>query len=154
MLFAHPPTQLVLTPEYREATVTRSTKISFYGAAILLSLGACAVAFAQTTANRVGKVVNESQTVTLYGNTHPLARSEFDQGAVDATTPMGRMVLQLEPSASQSAALEALNFNRICKVLNAKLFIVAIYQAVSLPSLQNQVHQVAKSLKRVIRPLL
>jgi len=108
MLFAHPPTQLVLTPEYREATVTRSTKISFYGAAILLSLGACAVAFAQTPANRVGKVVNESQTVTLYGNTHPLARSEFDQGAVDATTPMGRMVLQLEPSASQSAALEAL----------------------------------------------
>ncbi len=45
---------------------------------------------------------------TLRGNTHPLARAEFDQGPAPADLAMSRMLLVLKPSASQSAALEQL----------------------------------------------
>lgn len=88
--------------------MTRTTKLCFYSAALLLLLGVCTIAFAQTPANRVARTINENETVTLHGNIHPMARTEFDQGAVEAEMPMERMLLQLEPTASQSAALDAL----------------------------------------------
>ncbi len=49
-----------------------------------------------------------SQTVTLEGNVHPLARSEYDLGIVDASTQLRRMVLLLKPSAAQKTALDDL----------------------------------------------
>jgi hypothetical protein len=36
-----------------------------------------------------------------------MARGDFDQGLVNAETPLEHMVLQLEPSAAQQAALES-----------------------------------------------
>ncbi len=46
--------------------------------------------------------------MTLAGNVHSLARSEFDAGAVSAETQLDRMVLQLQPSAAQQAELDSL----------------------------------------------
>jgi subtilase family serine protease len=52
--------------------------------------------------------IDEARVVTLTGNTHPQARSEFDLGGATAQTRLDRMVLLLRPSAWQQAALDAL----------------------------------------------
>jgi subtilase family serine protease len=67
-------------------------------------------ATAQTNQARslVTKPVNESQMVTLQGNTHPLARAEFDRGAAPASLPMENMMLVLKRSPEQDAALATL----------------------------------------------
>ena len=67
-----------------------------------------AVAASQTGANRIVVPIDETQAVTLLGNVHPFARSEFDLGAVSGETRLERMLLQLEPSAAQQAELDAL----------------------------------------------
>ena len=60
------------------------------------------------TANRVLGPIDESQVVTRRGNVHPMARGEFDGGAVSGELRLERMVLELEPSAAQQAELDAL----------------------------------------------
>ena len=86
---------------------------SFCAGLLILAVG-CAVGLGQTAANRaaepsrIAEPIDESQLVTLTGNMHPLAREEFDRGVVDAETGLGRMVLELEPSATQQAELDAL----------------------------------------------
>ena len=52
--------------------------------------------------------VDESQLTTLKGNTHPLARPEFDLGTAPASLPMKRMLLVLKRSPDQEAALRKL----------------------------------------------
>jgi hypothetical protein len=52
--------------------------------------------------------VNESQLTVLKGNTHPLARPEFDLGTAPATLPMQRMLLVLKRSAAQESTLRKL----------------------------------------------
>ena len=51
--------------------------------------------------------VDENRLVRLSGNTHPLARPEFDRGPVELGLPMERMILVLERGPEQEAALEA-----------------------------------------------
>jgi subtilase family serine protease len=58
--------------------------------------------------SRIAAPIDEVQVVTLEGNVHPLARGEFDLGAVGEETPLGRMILLLEPTTSQQAELDAL----------------------------------------------
>ncbi|MGD0444727.1 MAG: Ig-like domain repeat protein [Edaphobacter sp.] len=58
--------------------------------------------------SRVLQAVDDSNVTTLRGNTHPLARPEFDQGALADTAPMHRMVLVLQRSAEQESALREL----------------------------------------------
>jgi len=58
--------------------------------------------------SRVPRVIDDTVTVTLSGNRHPLARPEYDAGAVAPDTPMDRMILVLQPDATQQAALDAL----------------------------------------------
>ena len=48
------------------------------------------------------------QVIPLEGNVHPLARADYDAGAVSVETRMDRMVLQLAPSLEQQAELDAL----------------------------------------------
>jgi hypothetical protein len=62
------------------------------------------------TASRglITQAVDETQLTTLRGNTHPLARPEFDLGTAPATLPMERMLLVLKRSARQEAALRKL----------------------------------------------
>ena len=85
--------------------------------AVLLLLGApraaaqatadASTSFAQTSAvpARITQAIDETQLVRLRGNVHPLARLEFDQGAVADWQPMNRMLLVLQRSAEQQAAL-------------------------------------------------
>ena len=58
--------------------------------------------------SRIVDRVNESVLVTLRGNTHPLAQSQFDQGAAPPDLPMARMLLVLKRSDAQESALQAL----------------------------------------------
>ncbi|MGB8477031.1 MAG: Ig-like domain repeat protein [Candidatus Acidiferrum sp.] len=57
---------------------------------------------------RITQAVNEKSLLVLKGNVHPLARSEFDQGAVSDGLPLHRMLLLLKRSPEQEAALQAL----------------------------------------------
>jgi len=52
--------------------------------------------------------VDEGQVTVLKGNTHRLARPEFDLGTAPATLPMQRMLLVLKRSAEQETALRKL----------------------------------------------
>jgi pseudomonalisin len=75
-------------------------------AAALSSLVAAAIA--QPPANRITGSIDEAQLVTLIGNLYPLARAEFDQGAVPPETRLQQMILQLEPAVAQQTELDAL----------------------------------------------
>jgi subtilase family serine protease len=52
--------------------------------------------------------VNEQQLTVLRGNTHPLARPEFDMGTAPDALPMQRMLLVLKRSPEQEHALRTL----------------------------------------------
>ncbi len=54
------------------------------------------------------RIVDDNDRVVLKGNVHPLARPEFDAGAVDPAQPMGRMILSLRVNPSKQAELERL----------------------------------------------
>ncbi len=56
----------------------------------------------------ITQAVNEGQVTKLKGNTHPLARPEFDLGSAPATLPMQRMLLVLKRSPEQQLALRKL----------------------------------------------
>lgn len=56
----------------------------------------------------ITEVIDESHLTRLTGNTHPLARPEYDLGAAPATLPMQRMLLVLKRSPEQEAALARL----------------------------------------------
>src|ERR1700691_1929857 len=56
----------------------------------------------------VTQAVDEEQLTVLKGNTHPLARPEFDLGTAPATLPMHRMLLVLKRSPEKEAALRKL----------------------------------------------
>ena len=56
---------------------------------------------------RIVLPIDETRLVRLRGNTHPLARPEFDKGLIDPQLPMERMLLLLRRSPEQEAALEA-----------------------------------------------
>ena len=53
---------------------------------------------AATLPARITQSVDMENLVTLRGNTHPLARPEYDQGAAPASLPMERMLLVLKRS--------------------------------------------------------
>ena len=55
---------------------------------------------------QIAEQVDNANRVTLTGNVHPLARAEFDRGAVSAAQPMTRMLLLLKRSVEEEAALQ------------------------------------------------
>jgi subtilase family serine protease len=55
---------------------------------------------------RVVEAVDDARRITLSGNVHPLARVEFDRGAVAESQPMNRILLLLKRSNEQEAALQ------------------------------------------------
>lgn len=56
--------------------------------------------------------INEGQLFTLKGNTHPLARPEFDIGTAPPDQPLQRMLLVLKRSSEQEHALRTLLDNQ------------------------------------------
>ncbi len=77
-------------------------------AVALLLAGQAAWAQQVAVPARVVEAVDDARTVTLQGNVHPLARSEFDQGAVSDAQPATRMLLLLKRSPDQEASLRQL----------------------------------------------
>lgn len=75
-----------------------------------LALVAPFAAWAQNNAvpARITTQISESSLTTLRGNTHPLARAQYDQGAVADSLPLHRMLLLLQRSPQQEAALRTL----------------------------------------------
>jgi subtilase family serine protease len=57
---------------------------------------------------RITDRVDVTRLSTLAGNTYPLARPQFDQGAAPPDLPMNRMMLVLKRSPAQEAALQDL----------------------------------------------
>ena len=78
--------------------------------AVAISFVAPFLVSAQTSniAPRITSAIDEDQLVTLRGNTHPLARPEFDRGAAPDGQPMRRMLLVLKRSTAQETALDQL----------------------------------------------
>ena len=56
----------------------------------------------------IRQAVDETQLTALKGNTHPLARPQFDLGTAPATLSMDRMLLVLKRSAEQETTLRKL----------------------------------------------
>jgi hypothetical protein len=85
-------------------------------AASLLTFSAGgASAQTQPVRARITEAVDETNRVQLRGNVHPLARPEFDQGVVADSQPMNRMLLLLQRSPEQQAALSALMEEQLTK---------------------------------------
>ncbi len=59
-----------------------------------------------STPSRIVGRIDEGRLVTLRGNTHPLARPEYNRGAVDPQTTLQNLILVLKRSPEQEAALE------------------------------------------------
>jgi subtilase family serine protease len=57
---------------------------------------------------RITQAIDEARLARLPGNVHPLARPEFDLGSVADSQPVGHMLLLLERSPEQEAALQQL----------------------------------------------
>lgn len=58
--------------------------------------------------SRVVDAVDETRTVRTQGNIHPLARMEFDRGALGDSQPLTRVLLLLQRSDEQKTALHQL----------------------------------------------
>lgn len=83
---------------------------------IAISIGSCLAGQGQDSAQAtsaplrplITQVIDETQLTRLRGNTHPLARPEFDLGTAPASLPMERMLLVLKRSPDQEYALRKL----------------------------------------------
>lgn len=58
--------------------------------------------------SRITQPVDETDLLAIRGNVHPLARPEFDRGPAPDNLPMNRMMLVLQRSSAQEAALRQL----------------------------------------------
>jgi pseudomonalisin len=58
--------------------------------------------------DRVTSYVNDEQRLTIIGNRHPLATSQYDAGAVSPEYRMDRMILTLKPDPAQEESLNQL----------------------------------------------
>jgi hypothetical protein len=56
--------------------------------------------------SRIAGAIDDTQLVTLRGNTHPLALASFDRGAVPGDFPAQRLILVLKRSAAQENSLQ------------------------------------------------
>src|SRR5437763_238793 len=77
------------------------------GVSILACLGS-ALGQTAAVAPRVTEAVDAAKRVTLRGNTHPLARPEYDRGPAPDDLPLARMLLVLKRSPEQEDALRHL----------------------------------------------
>jgi subtilase family serine protease len=58
--------------------------------------------------SRIAAAIDESKLTVLHGNTHPMVQGAFDRGAAADSLQMDHMLLVLQRSAAQQAALEKL----------------------------------------------
>jgi subtilase family serine protease len=75
---------------------------------LLLIMPGLAAAQGSAVRPLITQGIDETKVTTIHGNTHPLARSEFDRGAAPSSLAMDHMLLVLKRSPEQEAALETL----------------------------------------------
>jgi hypothetical protein len=92
----------------RRSFVTALVSVVFWAAMMCVPAMGQKKAQAATSPSLITQPVDETQLRTLKGDTHPLARPEFDAGVAPASLPMERMLLVLKRSAAQEAALAKL----------------------------------------------
>jgi uncharacterized protein (TIGR03437 family) len=91
----------------KEQLVRLSRAVTFW--MIVLALTALPLLAQQVKpAPRITQYIDATDLVRLTGNTHPLARAEYDQGAVPPDLPMERILLLLRRSPEQEASLRQL----------------------------------------------
>jgi hypothetical protein len=73
--------------------------------ALLFTLSSANAAEVGQVRPRITEPIDPSHRITLVGNTHPLARPEFDRGAAPDQQALERMLLVLKRSPDQDAAL-------------------------------------------------
>jgi subtilase family serine protease len=61
-----------------------------------------------TVGSQITQPIKDTKLTMLRGNTHPLARTEFDRGSAPASLPMDHMQLVLKRSPKQEHAFDAL----------------------------------------------
>jgi subtilase family serine protease len=76
---------------------------------------AAAVSQSGFVPSRITQAIDETQLAVLKGSVHPLARPDFDRGPVTDATPMNRMLLLLQRSPEQEAALQQLMTEQMSK---------------------------------------
>jgi hypothetical protein len=86
----------------------RAYRLSLLSICSLLLFVSAVLAQSSIPAARITSAVDERALVRLPGNTHPLARKEFDRGALPDDTVMGRMLLVLKRSSEQEHDLTGL----------------------------------------------
>src|SRR5437879_6336186 len=101
-------TLILALPAFRAAAQTKPASTSAAQAAAIP---------ASITQARITQAIDETQLVRLRGNVHPLARPEFDRGPVSDATPMKRMMLVLQRSPEQQAALSKFMDEQLSKDL-------------------------------------
>lgn len=74
-------------------------------AALLISI---AMVSAQESRPLITQPIDPSHLTTLRGDTHPLALAKYDRGAAPTSLPMGHLMLILQRTPEQEAALDAL----------------------------------------------
>lgn len=87
----------------------------FFLAAFALIFSTWTSAQTSGALSRITQAVDEARLTRLQGNTHPMARPEFDQGPAPPDLPMERMMLVLRRSPEQEAALEHLMAEQLDK---------------------------------------
>lgn len=94
----------------KSTSVVRAISLAIFVAALTLTARAQESAQVAATGMRplMTEAVDETQLTTLKGNTHPLARPQFDLGTAPASLPMERMLLVLKRSPEQEFALRKL----------------------------------------------
>jgi hypothetical protein len=85
-------------------------KLLFFLPSVALLLSGSSLASAQAPSvrprSRIVQAIDDSRRTTLSGNTHPLARAEFDRGAMNDAAPLRSMVLVLQRGPEQEAELQ------------------------------------------------
>ena len=104
------PARLVLTGSTGSGRLSLPTALAISAFLISFLMAFPGLASAQTPGPKpfITQAVNETKLTRLAGNTHPLARPEFDQGAAPPSLRMQRMLLVLTRSADQETALQTL----------------------------------------------
>ncbi|MHB8501470.1 MAG: Ig-like domain repeat protein [Candidatus Acidiferrales bacterium] len=101
------------------------TAMLLFAPAMLFSAGpASAQSTAQSTSAfsqapfvpaRITRAIDDTQLIRLKGNVYPLALPQFDQGLVSDAAPMKRMMMVLQRSPEQEAALQQLMDEQLSK---------------------------------------
>jgi trimeric autotransporter adhesin len=88
--------------------VNRKWLNAFLAGALMVLVPGFAAAQGNVARPRVVDRVDDATLTVLRGNTHPLAQAQFDRGAAPPNLPMDRIMLVLQRSPEQEAALKGL----------------------------------------------